>query len=77
MASDGSGSDVLQFTHDTIAGLLAVRRASVTVAAGLLQKAGLIQIGRGEITILDKPGLQAMVCECYGILRDGLRKINS
>ena len=57
-------------THEVISRLLGTRRASITVAAGLLQRAGLIKIGRGRITIQDAPGLAAMSCECYSILRD-------
>ena len=67
-------SDVLILTHDLVARLLATRRASVTVAAGLLQRAGLIKISRGQITILDAQGLAAMCCECYSIVRNGVRR---
>jgi CRP-like cAMP-binding protein len=77
VARDAVRGDVLVLTHDVIARLLGTRRASVTVAAGLLQRAGLIRIGRGQITILDAAGLEDMACECYGILRDGVRRIQS
>jgi CRP-like cAMP-binding protein len=77
IARDGAGSDSLLLTHDLIARLLGTRRASVTVAAGLLQKAGLIRTSRGEITIIDGQGLQEMVCECYWILRDGSRRLQN
>jgi len=69
MACDAVRSDVLLLTHDVIARLLGTRRASITVAVGLMRRAGLIQMGRGQITILDTRGLQAVTCECYGILR--------
>jgi CRP-like cAMP-binding protein len=75
VARDAVRSDVLLLTHDVVARLLATRRASVTVAAGLLQRAGLIKIGRGQITILDPTGLEAMSCECYTIVRDGVRRL--
>jgi len=75
VARDAVHSDVLLLTHDVVARLLGTRRASVTVAAGLLQRAGLIKIGRGQITILDAPGLESMSCECYHILRDGVRRL--
>jgi CRP-like cAMP-binding protein len=74
VARDAVRSDDLSLTHDVIARLLGTRRASVTVAAGLLQRAGLIKISRGRITILDGKGLEDMACECYGILRDGIRR---
>ena len=77
VARDAVRSDVLLLTHDVIAHLLGTRRASVTVAAGLLQRAGLIKIGRGQITILDPQGLEAKSCECYSILREGVRRIQS
>ncbi len=77
IARDAVQSDVLQLTHDLIAKLLGTRRASVTVAAGLLQRAGLIKIGRGQISIVDPAGLEAMSCECYSVLREGVRRLQS
>ena len=77
VARDAVGSDVLVLTHDVIARLLGTRRASVTVAAGLLQRAGLIKITRDQITILDPRGLETMSCECYPILREGVRRLQS
>jgi CRP-like cAMP-binding protein len=76
VARDAVRSDILVLTHDVIARLLGTRRASVTVAAGLLQRAGLIKINRGQLTILDAPGLEAMSCECYSVLRDGIRRLD-
>jgi len=77
VARDATKSDRLALTHDVIAHMLGTRRASVTVAAGLLQRAGLIKYGRGRITIVDPAGLEATSCECYGILRDGLSRVNA
>lgn len=77
VARDAVGSDVLAMTHDVIAHLLGTRRASVTVAAGLLQRAGLVKISRGQLTILDPAGLEEMSCECYAILRDGIRRLEA
>jgi CRP-like cAMP-binding protein len=77
VARDAVQCDVLLLTHDVIAHLLGTRRASVTVAAGLLQRAGLIKISRGQITIVDPAGLETTSCECYGIVREGVRRVES
>jgi CRP-like cAMP-binding protein len=77
VARDAVRSNVLLLTHDVIARLLGTRRASVTVTAGLLQRAGLIRISRGQITILDAQGLESMSCECYSILRDHVHRRQS
>jgi hypothetical protein len=49
--------------------MLGVRRPGVTIAAGMLQKAGLIHHTRGRMAITDRPGLEAATCECYHIAR--------
>ena len=77
IARDAVGSNLLFLTHDVIARLLGTRRASVTVAAGLMQRAGLIKMSRGQITILDPRGLEAIACECYSILRDHVRRLQA
>ena len=59
----------LKMTQELIANMLGVRREGVTEAAGNLQKAGLIHYNRGHITVLDRPGLEARVCECYEVVR--------
>jgi diguanylate cyclase (GGDEF)-like protein/PAS domain S-box-containing protein len=59
----------INMTQELIAAMLGVRREAVTEAAGKLQAAGLIQYRRGHIAVLDRPGLEARVCECYGIVR--------
>jgi len=59
----------INMTQELIAGMLGVRREAVTEAAGKLQAAGLIQYRRGHITVTDRPGLEARVCECYGVVR--------
>jgi CRP-like cAMP-binding protein len=55
-------------TQEFLAALLGVRRPSVTLAAGALQRAGLIRYQRGQVTVLDRQGLEAAACECYGTL---------
>ena len=66
---DRSSTNELAMTHELIAGMLGVRRESVTAAAGKLQAAGLIRYSRGRITVLDRPGLQQRVCECYAVVK--------
>jgi len=69
-----SGSEILM-TQEYIANMLGGRRESVTVAAGHLQDMGLIHYSRGHITILDRKGLEKMVCECYRIVEDELDRL--
>jgi CRP-like cAMP-binding protein len=59
----------LNMTQELIANMLGVRREGVTEAAGKLQRAGLIHYSRGRITVLDRPGLEARVCECYQVVK--------
>ena len=66
MSSDGIGSDEVALTQDFLAVMLGVRRAGVTEAALEVQAAGIIDYRRGRIRILDRPGLEARACECYG-----------
>ena len=63
----------VSMTHKMIAAALGVRREGVTEAAGNLQNAGLIRYNRGRITVLDRPGLEARVCECYETVRAASR----
>jgi CRP-like cAMP-binding protein len=69
MTHDRVAADRFDLTQQFLSQMLGVRRPSVSTAAGILQKAGLIQYSRGRITILDRPGLEAASCECYGIIR--------
>jgi hypothetical protein len=62
----------MELTHEFIANMLGSRRVGVTLAAGVLRDAGLIQYTRGIITIVDRPGLEAHACECYAVLRPSL-----
>lgn len=59
----------LRMTQESIANMLGVRREGVTEAAGKLQAAGLIRYSRGQITVLDRVGLEERVCECYAVVK--------
>jgi CRP-like cAMP-binding protein len=62
------GND-LTMTQELIANMLGVRREGVTEAAGKLQKAGVIRYSRGKITVLDRPALEKLSCECYAVVK--------
>jgi CRP-like cAMP-binding protein len=70
LSHDRLDSDELVMTQELIANMLGVRREGVTNAAGRLQEGGLISYARGRITIRDRRGLEAAVCECYRVVRD-------
>ncbi len=69
MTQDRVSGNEFPLTQQFLAIMLGVRRATVTVAAGMLQSAGLIQYRRGHVTILDRPGLEEAACECYDTVR--------
>lgn len=75
MTHDRVGADQFGMTQEFLAMMLGVRRASVTVAAGMLQKAGLIEYTRGKITVRDRPRLEAASCECYRTVKDELDRL--
>ena len=56
-------------THEFLSMMLGVRRAGVTVAAGVLQKAGFIRYASGQMEITDRPGLESAACKCSGVVR--------
>lgn len=69
LSVDRLSSNELTMTQELIANMLGVRREGVTEAAGHLQAAGLIHYSRGKITVLDRPRLEARVCECYAVVK--------
>jgi CRP-like cAMP-binding protein len=69
LSLDRLRSGELRMTQELIANMLGVRRQGVVEAAGNLQKAGLIDYRRGHINVLDRPGLEARVCECYAVVK--------
>jgi CRP-like cAMP-binding protein len=69
MCQDRTQSDLLPLTHEFISIMLGVRRAGVSEAANKLKGDGLIDYQRGLIRVLDRSGLEAATCECYGVVR--------
>ena len=69
-ASDRMQADTLTLTQEFLAQMLGSRRATVTVAAGQLQRAKLIDYTRGRIKLVDRLGLEAKACECYKLVRE-------
>lgn len=69
MSHDRVASDEIPLTQEFLAQMLGVRRPGVTVAIGILERAGLIAHGRGRITVTDRKGLEAASCECYGAIK--------
>ncbi len=69
MSHDRVGVDEFAITHEFLGQMLGSRRATVTLSAGILQAAGLIKYHRGLVTIVDRPGLEAVACECYSVIK--------
>jgi CRP-like cAMP-binding protein len=75
MASDRVSSNVLPLTQEFLAAMLGVRRSGVSEAASELQRSGLIRYRRGEITIIDRAGLEATACECYALDKQRVERL--
>jgi CRP-like cAMP-binding protein len=74
-SSDRMETESLHLTQEFLAQMLGVQRSTVTVAAGELQRRGLIAYSRGRLNILDRTVLSAVACECYGIVRASYERI--
>jgi CRP-like cAMP-binding protein len=70
LTQDRAGTDEFPMTHEFLSQMLGVRRATVTVTAGILQKAGFVQFSRGRVAIVDREGLENATCECYAVTRE-------
>lgn len=75
LSLDRLPSNELKMTQELIANMLGVRREGVTEAAGKLQKEGLINYSRGLIHVLDRPGLEKRVCECYAVVKKEMDRL--
>jgi CRP-like cAMP-binding protein len=75
MTHDRVGLDRLPLTQEFIAAMLGVRRATVSTTAAILQDEGYIHYTRGVIDVLDRAGLEAASCECYGVVRAELERM--
>jgi hypothetical protein len=60
--------DTFPLTHEYLAMMLGSQRAGVSITLGLLRKAGLIEHKRGNMTVINRPGLEDEACECYGAM---------
>lgn len=69
MTRDRMGADQFQLTQEFLSNMLGVRREGVNKAAGALQQQNLISYSRGDLLILDRVGLKAIACHCYGIIK--------
>ena len=70
MMRDRSDEDELPITQNILAEMLGVQRPTITNAVRELERAGLIEQGRGQLTILDRPALTKVSCECYQLVRN-------
>jgi CRP-like cAMP-binding protein len=69
MTHDRAGLDSFPLTQEFLSHMLGVRRATVNVATGMLKKAGFIKYVRGNVTVMDRPGLESASCTCYNAIR--------
>ena len=68
MCQDRMQIDHLPLTHEFLAMMMGTRRSTVTVVASMLHKAGLIEYSRGNVTVLNRAGLEDVACECYPVI---------
>jgi CRP-like cAMP-binding protein len=75
MCHDRAGGDEFNLTHEFLATMLGVRRATVTVTAGALQSAGLITYRHGKVKVIERAELEEATCECYRAIRDAFEPV--
>lgn len=72
---DRISTDTIALTQEFLADMLGVQRTTVTAVARALQERGMIRYRRGLVDIIDRPGLEALTCECYGVVRNHYRRL--
>jgi|SRR5580658_4523831 CRP-like cAMP-binding protein len=77
MSHDRMESDHFMITQEFLGQMLGARRSTVSVSAGILQRAGLIRYRRGHVSIVDRDGLEAVSCECYAVIKAELDRVVS
>jgi CRP-like cAMP-binding protein len=75
MTHDRMRMEPFTLTHEFLSYMLGVHRPAVTLAAGVLQRAGLIRYTRGRVTVLDRAGLEGVSCACYDITRRNYNRL--
>ena len=75
MSHDRVGADQFFITQEFLAQMLGSRRATVTLSASILQRAGFIRYQRGHVEVVDRRGLESAACECYGVIRTALERV--
>ena len=68
-------TDHMPLTHEFLGQMLGAPRTTVTLAAGMLHEAGLIDYTRGNVTIKNRNGMEHVACECYGTVRDEFQRL--
>ncbi|USQ96418.1 Crp/Fnr family transcriptional regulator [Caulobacter sp. RL271] len=74
-AHDRSGDEPIRLTQETLAQMLGVQRTTISAVARVLQDAGVIDIGRGKVTVLDRPALEKRACECHEAVENHFRRV--
>jgi len=74
---DRTETDTFPLTHEFLSQMLGVHRPTVSIAAGMLQKAGLIEYRRGVVTILDRRGLESASCNCYQLIAEEYERLTN
>lgn len=72
---DAAESDTIPMTQEFVAIMLGVQRSSLAASAGELRRRGLIETGRGRVSLVDRAGLEGLACECYRITRERTRRL--